>query len=141
MNVGYFEKSICELSREPNKTLVMLKVIEQQRFTDGKETEAEKHRWISGVPEKKYAHFLLKIRFVGSKYERIIKAFYAEKWQINAEDPSGDYDSKLFDVWGEHDEYYLVEGYYEDAQWYNDKSCYCKINEKDIIAWQPLPEA
>lgn len=44
--MGYFEKSICELSREPNITLVMLKAIEQQRFTDGREAEAEKHRWI-----------------------------------------------------------------------------------------------
>lgn len=97
------------------------------------------HHWIPGIPEKRYANLLLKIKQKDSKYEHIVKAFYAEKCQIDAYDPDGEYDPNVFDM-GEDEEYYLVEGFYEDAQWYNDETRYYKIPEKDIVAWQPLSE-
>lgn len=70
--MDYFEKSICELSREPDKALLLLKAIEQQRFTDGREAEAEKHRWISGVIEKKFRTCLVRIYSLWNNFQRFV---------------------------------------------------------------------
>jgi hypothetical protein len=94
--------------------------------------------WIEGKPLKKYANFLLKVKPKYSTYEHIVKAFYAEKLQIDVGYPDDDEDER-YDK-DEHDEYYLVPGYYEDSQWYTDESGYYRIPEEDIIAYQMIPK-
>ena len=105
-------------------------------FEDGQKNP----EWIPGLPDKKSANFLLKVKPGWSDSEHVVKAFYAEKFQIDAWDPDGEYDPDIFEK-DENDEYYLPTGFYENKQLYNDESYYCRIPEYDIIAWMPLPKA
>jgi hypothetical protein len=134
MDIGDFEKSICELSTEPYKTLQLIKQLEQIRFEQGKQAEIEEQHWIpitERIPTEKDG-ITRKINLGNKKGGRSQKGSYIYEVKILKFDTR---DKKISAVWSE----YNFEGL--DIFSKNRIRPVKRPYTDTCIYWQPLPEA
>jgi hypothetical protein len=133
MDIGDYEKTICELSREPDKTLLLIKKLEQFRFEQGKQAEIEEQHWIpiiEQLPNEKDG-ITRKVNYGNKRGGRSQRGSFVYEVKVLKFDTRN---KKISAVWSEYD----FEG--SDVL-SRDRIRPIKRPQTDTcVYWQPLPE-